>query len=744
MPGSVDDPLEMQSTWGNSQALDLVGQPEELPTPVDESLEEFALGEDELVDEEAATPDGSATLGADELVDEDTTASHAAPALAEQPVEEGPETEESAETTLPGEDDLLEPSDTDTSAAMETLREAVQAGDVAAARTALAALSPVELNVARNNIALLAEISESLTLREAVGLYDSMGLDAVQLLFSLGRELLLRAAQVADPALQTLLARHPAGPAALVGVIPNALLSDLFVLWGVPIADRLKAAGLPGGAPVWDLFMHVVSALPKDERQVALLDVRTTGMWSAMLASLDASHVALVQGWLAEDGGDTSGLTLEQRIEGAKNSDRAKVALAVVDLMSILDANERITPRIRELLVLGVALPKLDTEELSSEGVLSVNQVQRAALALINMPDQEYLRTAMLLELSGDPSRLTQSFLLLEAVAARADSFGVQGAPTGDLGQIESFADDIREMDQATLVDQTSTTQTSAADATGMTQKFSDSCGPTAAQVVRAEADPVEALKMNQKGELDVGALDSDAAREQESSLERYGYATGSKQAAVPRTRAAVIAVVTGTMVPAGLTAVERKAVLDYMNGLSYDAALYGQALPKIKTEMGANFPGDDALRMVRESAGRTGEGLKPDDLVTEGNGALGVDDVTGQQWTSQFDSTLFQLFSNAGRSVTAANMTAWASRVRQLLDSAAPRLAMGDDVVFIVYWEVKGGHFMTFTNVRENGGVREFLVHDPWIGQTSWVSQTDILAGNWPGGKALICGLQS
>lgn len=362
------------------------------------------------------------------------------------------------------------------------------------------------------------------------------------------------------------------------------------------------------------------------------------------------------------------------------------------------------------------------------------------------MPQVEYLRLSMLLELSGDASRLTQSFLLLAATAARADRFEepkgkkAKKGEAGDLRELENFSDDIRQMDEREVVQETSVTQARSGAGLGMIQKFMDSCGPTAMQVVRAEADPVEALRMRQRGELDQDALDTDAAREQEAALERH-----YNQVAVPRGSDDIIIDVTDALDEAKLSAEQRLAVTHYLSGQAFEAAHFQAALPILEKHINYAYPGADGLRMVREGLAGTGglAGLTPDALVAEGNGALGVSQRTGKPLEDLFDLELWKLFTEAGQQVNAVNMTAWASRVTALLDQAETKINRGEDPTFIVYWHGGGGHFMTFTNVRTREGAREFLVHDPWTGVTEWVTQADALAGEWVGGQAIICGLQ-
>lgn len=629
----------------------------------------------------------------------------------------------------------------------ERFQQAMAIGDIPAASPAWAEMDPAAQTTAMGDDQSLAGLLSTTGVDAASVLLHLMGLAPLATFLRVAEPTLIDRLQAGDQAAMALVA---ANPEMLSRLLPPTMTAEAFAgiisQLGIAPYEQLQAIGLFGGALDYDVFMRVIGHFPREDRRLALEEIRVQGKWDALLASLTDEHVTLVQSWLATDAGDGTNQTLDERIAAAHNSARGVRAKAAVDSARRLDFNARITDRLRELLVLGVALPKLEGQTLAEEGVLSVLQVERACHALTWMPQREYLRLSLLLEMSGDASRLQQSFLLLEATAARADDFGMAQqvfGSSGDLAELEGFADQTRGMDRATLIEQTSVTQ-SGGGGTGMIQKFTDSCGPTSAQVVRAEADPVEALKLRQTGQLGQDALDTDAAREQESSLERH-----NAQTAVPRGRTTVMNTVNAALAGSGCSATEQKAIVDYMSGAPFDAAKFATAMPKLQSSMGASFPGADALRMVRESAGGTGvnAGLTPGQLTGEMNGPLGVDDPTGRNIQDLFDLTLWNLFApappaGAGRQINAVNMTAWNARVTALLDQAATKVERGEDVIFIVYWNGGGGHFMTFTNVRTVGGVREFLVHDPWTGTTSWFTQPNILAGNWSS-PGLICGLQ-
>jgi hypothetical protein len=526
-----------------------------------------------------------------------------------------------------------------------------------------------------------------------------------------------------------------------------------------PIVQRQNNGNLPNQPqPInkWAQEIQRIDQLSKDQRRTELLAIRTRGEWNDMLNALGVTQVDIIKKWLNQESKTQQGQTLDNLIQGTHNADRARTALDIIDrtINNGQDPQQRLTPRLRELLVLGVAKPKLDDPEggqkggpqrvdsINQEGVLTIAQVERAVNALIGMPQKEYMRLSLLLQSTDGSSRFTQSLVLLEAVAARADQFDPNklGAnQPGDLNELEGFSDTIRNMGGTELVEKTSAAQTTAG-SIGLTQKFTDSCGPTSAQLIRAEADPIEALRMHLQNELGQNALDTATAREQEAALERH-----SGQVAKPRIRQEIIDAITNALPNSNCDSQEWMAVMNYLNGRGYLKHYYEEGRKKLEQTMGANFPGTDPLRMVRESAAGIQEGLRPGELVDEANNQLNVDSRTGRTWQDNFSQALWNNFSQANRQINAANMANWRGDITTLLDRAALIVERGNDLDFIVYWHGGGGHFMTFTDVRTVNNMRRFLVHDPWTGTTQWMTQDIILnGGKWPpGGMGLICGLQ-
>jgi len=64
-------------------------------------------------------------------------------------------------------------------------------------------------------------------------------------------------------------------------------------------------------------------------------------------------------------------------------------------------------------------------------------------------------------------------------------------------------------------------------------------------------------------------------------------------------------------------------------------------------------------------------------------------------------------------------------------LDRIDNLLRRGIDVPISVGWNNGGGHAMIITDVRGRGDDRQYLITDPWNGETRWIRHRDIVQGN-------------
>jgi hypothetical protein len=183
------------------------------------------------------------------------------------------------------------------------------------------------------------------------------------------------------------------------------------------------------------------------------------------------------------------------------NSDRA--------LRTFMDLDEqrrahpdRITADIVSTLVTGVARSKAD---LGLEGVLGENTADRAAQALIEMPQADYNAIQGVLKQAGHGGDVysdaeTERDLILKAVAAREQAYyrpsviDRVAAPTMfETRDIVDFANTIRGKNRDDLLFRT--TVASGDDVLG--QRYADSCSPTTVEMLKAEADPIYAWKLH-------------------------------------------------------------------------------------------------------------------------------------------------------------------------------------------------------------------------------------------------------
>ena len=481
--------------------------------------------------------------------------------------------------------------------------------------------------------------------------------------------------------------------------------------------------------PDWGLFLQACSNVPQARRQAALQVVRREERWDEMIQHLGPEHTVDVQAWLAEDVGDSTEKSVEDRVAESANSDRARRALAAVRGFQGRDPGGRLTERFAELLALGVGMPANERDPIGKEGILSLRTVNRACEAILAMPLPEYLRLGMLLELSGDSSRLRQSFLLLEATAARKDE---ASGEKGSIEELEGFSDAIRGMNDTEVVEATTTAQTGRRDKTSLQHKFVAGEGAGAAQLVAAEADPLKALAMNQEAGLGRDALDTATAKEQETMLER-----NSNGPAVARRASDVRAAVTKVLRMTSLGPIQRANVTAYLHGLPCDEAMFAQSVEPIRRSMGLSFPGEQAMRLARESATLKSQGgLGLNEVAAETQAGAGA--ATGETFEARTDMELVEAFEAADKEINRENMEAWAPRVEALLAQISGEVDGGLDVVVELRHDGGGSSLVTITNV--DGG--RFLVHDTTGGATRWVDQSAILRGDWSAagqGKALL-----
>jgi hypothetical protein len=309
------------------------------------------------------------------------------------------------------------------------------------------------------------------------------------------------------------------------------------------------------------------------------------------------------------------------------------------------------------------------------------------------------------------------------------------------MGHVEHMADGIRELNGIDAVTLTQVTGLNAGDI-GLQQQFTMSCAPASGLVMRAEADPTEAYRLNTTSSTGTGDLDGEAAGITESALERYG-ASQVAQARQPGVMTADVNTAI-TELGAALSVAESTAVTSYMSGTPFVQADFDTGIQKVRDHLNlGGYPNAQAIRLIREtSIGGNSPGMAPADIATEYNNdaGLNVDGVTGATYTADIDATLrgyrgTQVNGNYPAVLPAGIVT----QINTLLSTAARRLEQGYDVGFGVLWSGSGGHAMSMTDVQGAGAVRQYLVHDTWSGTTQWVTTVQFQQANLPMGRGLI-----
>lgn len=524
------------------------------------------------------------------------------------------------------------------------------------------------------------------------------------------------------------------------GEVNQVVFADYLEAQRVPILEQLELTGVLEGNPDWEVFFKVMDNFSNADRAIALMQVRAQDLWGDLLEQVDPSSVGVLQSWLDEDSPDDGGRHLNATLAAAPNGRRAVAALAAVDRLAARDrcTPRRITRRIRELLAVGTAVYRIADSPLARKGLLTPAQAERAALALMAMPDTAYVRALFLLLSVPDMVRAQQSVVLLKTLGAHLSELEDDGAD-GTMTDIESFADEIRTLEARRLARSTTVLQVEEEGSPGLQARFAAGCNVTSAVVIRAEADPLEAWRIHQEGQLPERQLSGHVAGETAEALDAVPGNT-----AVARDPSAVTgAVRRAVMTLRGQVPVaDLLNVRDYLAGRTWDARSLEAVLPRIRQVLNqGGFPSEQELHLARARDPGHAPGLDPEQLAEAMNSSLGVYEITGSQAEVTTDEDLWEWFTGdcvqnkaVSRVIPHPMPVEQAQRITHLLNVAAARLEEGLDVAANVYWEGCGGRTLSVHDVVNNGAARAFLVHDPGSGSTAWIDEDQILQGNWPG----------
>ena len=426
---------------------------------------------------------------------------------------------------------------------------------------------------------------------------------------------------------------------------------------------------------------------------------------------------------------------LEQAL-ASKNADRALNAYADLSKMIVDDpkAAERLTPSMMGMLVTGVANPRTDSDR-GQAGVLGGHQVRDAAAALLAMEQTDYDKLSTALGQAGTDAKgkpvagadaAAEQALVLKALAARKDqvqdhAVGPDGKTKAELSMDEllGFATEIRGQERKELIrtttvldvddvntstvnptDLTSATPDAKTDNDGLFQRFTTSCGPTTAQMVAGENDPIYARRLHTDG-LNNADPTTATGKEQQTVLEDNG---GN---AVSRLGNAA----TGLAVK-GLNAAETSKAITHDERMAVERYLYYGSTPKPEdvAQLEASLEKIRAVNNGHPTAAEVNAIRYNDSKAsTAGEGMYlppALNTIAGDAANTHYE----------GLGVDYTDMAA--------------RLKDGQTVpIRNLSW---GGHFMMVSDVRGEGTDQTFLVSDPWTGATRWMTQDQMKTGKF------------
>lgn len=409
---------------------------------------------------------------------------------------------------------------------------------------------------------------------------------------------------------------------------------------------------------------------------------------------------------------------------------------------------ERLTPSVREALVRGVADPRSEDASAGASGVIGRKQALEAAKTLAAMDPASAKEVMQLLDKAGrtkdgkpTSGRLAERALILKAVAARADAFKTPEGAKAALKELGAYANDIRGLPQSVLartstvtdVDNVNTSKydpsspgvkDEEANNDGLYQRYEESCGPTVAQMMRAEADPVYALKLHKQG-LNNPSPDTELAREQRASLEKPRFEDGRGNTMTPSAAELAAFEKTGK-VPRGMVDARGVAVpraeqskrLITLAAQADKAGLVGEQRRAIEADLEGKPPASPAEAAQREKlwgAIRKANGGKPS--------AAEVDELK-KGARHGFGMKLEDAVNDIARQATHTEVRAHPLDLNQ-----AARLLESGQPVPLYLENDQGGdsHFMLMTDVSGTAPYRNFLVSDPASGKTLWVTEADL-----------------
>ncbi len=193
-----------------------------------------------------------------------------------------------------------------------------------------------------------------------------------------------------------------------------------------------------------------------------------------------------------------SPVVLAPGLPTSPNDARVKQALTALGQL-VISANGAITRTMIDALVRGIGQPR-GTDAAASEGVLTVSSAVSAAKTVAALPPSGRAVLSRLTSKVGRADPLMERALIYKAVSARSAQLGSRdpAVVNAALAEVSTFATAIRGTGTVELMRRTSVIDLNSDGVPeGLQQRFWMSCVTTAFQIVKAEADPIYAWKLN-------------------------------------------------------------------------------------------------------------------------------------------------------------------------------------------------------------------------------------------------------
>lgn len=397
------------------------------------------------------------------------------------------------------------------------------------------------------------------------------------------------------------------------------------------------------------------------------------------------------------------------RLSPARTSNQSRVA--TFETRRAEDSQLKDLPaNIQFMLSQGIMNPR-DRGLRGYEGVLGVQGALRSARAVSQLSPGQLRRLQSQLAMAGQGGSRradagTEQALILSTLGARG------GSEAGLKATIE-FAGRIRGLSRGELIRRTTLLDVQDfnssrvdpdalsgpasdrfGDNDGLYQRFTTTCVPTVAQMMRGERDPAYAFEVH-------ASL---------HTLQPFA-GGGAEQAAVHESSAGPVASRLATQRPRAVLVDADRLVDALAPGLRDSFLAYVSARPVTAAQQGQ-------VQTAVQSLQAQGHDLTLADL--EALRAAQVSPGAGMLFSVGLAAVL-----KSGR------VEERAFNGKQSLRTMVAGLQQGDDFVIRVAGSA-GGHALLVSDVRGAKGREHLLVSDPWEGRTAWVSQSDFLSGRF------------